>query len=74
MKTKPNDQVTPITLANEQLCEGLTKREYFAAMALQGLAANTFAWQELDPESQAELAVLYAEELVKALNASEASE
>jgi hypothetical protein len=26
------------------LREGLTKREYFAAMALQGICSNTSAW------------------------------
>ena len=54
--TKPNDPV------NGQF-HGLTKREYFAAMAMQGLLAceksETFA---------AECGVFTADELIKELN------
>ena len=35
MKTKPNDKAYPSPNNH-----GLTKREYFAAMALQGILAN----------------------------------
>ena len=46
---------------------GLTKREYFAAMAMQGLANN---WHRNDQDRQecANRAVLIADELIKALN------
>lgn len=45
---------------------GLTKREYFAAMAMQGLlAANAFNGA---PKSIAKYAVDYADELIDALN------
>ena len=39
--------------------EGLTKREWFAGMALQGLLAN--------PNGRAEAAVYYADALIKEL-------
>jgi hypothetical protein len=40
MKTNPNDPAYPVTYGNgmaEKFTIGLTKREYFAAMAMQGL-------------------------------------
>ena len=43
---------------------GLTKREYFAAMALQGLLANKYVLQEHAPEE----AVYIANELINELN------
>lgn len=47
---------------------GLTKREHFAAMAMQGLiASDTPEWVGT-PESQAENAVKYADELLKELD------
>jgi hypothetical protein len=47
--------------------EGLSKREYFAAMALQGkLAAHNLTL--IDPEYNARAAVKLADELIKALN------
>ena len=55
---------------NDSYCqEGLTKREYFAAMAMQGIIAN----QELrldiimDGETVSENAVMFADELLKQL-------
>jgi len=49
---------------------GLTKREYFAAMAMQGILANA-NWQKSqinDPERLGQAAVLYADGLVNGLN------
>lgn len=40
MKTNPNDPVYSAEKWAEAGNEGLTKREYFAAMAMQGLLAN----------------------------------
>lgn len=37
MTTYSDDQVIPIRLNNYEIEFGLTKREYFAAMALQGI-------------------------------------
>lgn len=44
--------------------EGITKREYFAAMALQGF--STFSY--VSPERAAKNAVEYADALIKELN------
>jgi len=50
-----------------QPSSGLTKREHFAAMAMQGLiASDTPEWTGT-PESQAENAVKYADALLKEL-------
>lgn len=43
---------------------GLTKREYFAAMAMQGYIASS---QHTTPENSAVFAVKCADELLKAL-------
>lgn len=48
--------------------EGLTKREYFAAMALQGYLASYDESHEPTTRSAAEHAVEYADALILALN------
>lgn len=53
--TNPND------IINSQF-HGLTKREYFAAMVLQGLAASH------SPSAATEKAVIYADDLIEELN------
>lgn len=62
MKTEPNQSVHPIqaTLYNEF---GLTKREYFAAMIIQGQIASglEFAFPEIG-------AVQIADRLIEELN------
>lgn len=51
----------------EQLSKGLTKREYFAGLAMQGMLAFDY-----DPSPQvARLAVTQAEALIKELNKNE---
>jgi hypothetical protein len=40
VKTEPNEPINPIVYDTIIRHSGLTKREYFAAMALQGLLAN----------------------------------
>jgi len=40
VKTKPNEPIHTIEYNNNYISNGLTKREYFAAMALQGIIAN----------------------------------
>ena len=47
---------------------GLTKREYFAAMAMQGLCANSIAGSHNKPSNLAIDAVVYADALLKELN------
>ena len=46
---------------------GLTKREYFAAMALQGICANHYV-PHWDGAQISNYAVQYADALIKALN------
>ena len=46
---------------------GLTKREYFAAMAMQGLCANSIAGSHNKPNNLAIDAVMYADALLKEL-------
>lgn len=62
MRTNPNDFVHIATLSKEPL----TKREYFAALALQGATVNPDA---MDPQELAKYAVQCANELIEALNA-----
>ena len=66
--TKPNAPINSIPDLNNHPSEwyGLTKREYFAAMAMQGLLANKFSHYQL-----AEKAVIHADALIKALNESQ---
>ena len=50
---------------------GLTKREYFAAMAMQGLLANT-QWSDILPRDVADEAIKHADALLTALEAEQA--
>jgi len=74
----PNDMAYPVPhYANHR---GLTKRELFAAMALQGILANQVSftkpeesWEESDDQESdrmpaAEAAVFYADALLKELS------
>jgi len=49
---------------------GLTKREYFASMAMQGLLSNDehIKDESAYPKITGKMAVQYADELIKALN------
>lgn len=49
---------------------GLTKREYFASMAMQGLLSEPAVQTKTHMECIAHNSVLIADELIKALNAS----
>lgn len=44
---------------------GLTKREYFAALAMQGIISN---WKLKDPDDVCRMSVNLADKLIKALN------
>lgn len=61
-------------IVNRELYPGLTKREYFAAAALQGLLANSYSKPGTQPLSEApikvfgESAVRLADALIEALN------
>ena len=69
--TKANDPVfsTEKKVTSEGVYDnppkGLTKREYFAAMAMQGLLANRGAG---DFEAVCHIAVYHADELIRQLN------
>jgi hypothetical protein len=65
--TDGTDPVSPIeTLSGVIIRNGLTKRELFAAMALQGLAANSDNYNTLAGDARS--AVAAADELIDALN------
>lgn len=69
MKTRPTDYVNPSTEQHPCVGKithlGLTKREYFAAMALQGLLAN----RSLHNDSEfAACSVIEADKLIAELN------
>ena len=60
-----------IDSSGEVLANGLTKREYFAALAMQGFASNSSLSWALDEDPQVEigkLAVAQADALISALN------
>jgi len=73
--TKANDQAfaTPAVLYGpngyvyEEGCSGLSKRELFAAFALQGLLANPNSWH-CKRDNMAAEATLAADALINALN------
>lgn len=80
MKTEPNTSAFPITTLidgnwtkdHPQDKSGLTKREYFAAKAMQGMISN---FKEVDPQEAleapkniAEWSVLFADRLIEQLN------
>lgn len=65
MKTNPDEPIYPEHPAGQPLLNyhthGLTKREHFAAMALQGILASTTGF---DPQSYTDLAVKAADSLI----------
>lgn len=50
---------------------GITKKEFYALMAMQGLMNNKKLMGDLSPSQLAHDAVIYAEELIEALNYAE---
>ena len=73
--TKANDLAFPAYNKNGSYCLGITKREYFAAMALQGIVGGKKApaWYERDLSTEwqdimAKDAVLLADALINQLN------
>lgn len=64
-ETKPNDSASPIIVENYIVDGGLTKREYFAAMALQGFITK----HGVDSQEQhIKQAVFMAEFLIEELS------
>ena len=68
MKTQPNESATGYGFANQHIkhCEnGLTKREYFAALAMQGILSGKI---QINSMFVADYSVECADELIEALN------
>lgn len=55
------------TQVGQNELSGLTKREYFAGLALQGLCANSIAGPHHEPKNLVKEAIQYADELLKQL-------
>jgi len=73
METHPNDPINVVeeTDITVSIMSGLTKREYFSAMALQGILSNSELlrnYKEIDLEK---LAVKSADNLINQLNEEE---
>jgi len=69
MKTNPNEPITPNSEWGNQLSFGLTKREYFSALALQGLCANP-DYERMSDTLVSSRAVGEADRLIEKLNES----
>lgn len=75
MKTNPNDAAFARPHSedefNEEIChsqKGLTKREYFAALAMQGMLAYGNEKESYDPMRVPDKAVEIADALIQELN------
>lgn len=69
-ETKPNEPINIMEYNNNYISTGLTKREYFAAMALQGLLAQG----GIVYQSSVKSAVEYADALIDELNKTKTNE
>jgi cyanate lyase len=69
MATKANEPIQTIEYNNNYISNGLTKREYFAAMALQGLLANNnnYVYSVIS-------AVEFADDLIEELSKTKTNE
>ncbi len=69
METKPNEPIHTIEYNNNYISNGLTKREYFAAMALQGLLSNNnnYVYSVIS-------AVEFADDLIEELSKTKTNE
>lgn len=69
MTTEPNRTIYPVKMDAHYSEFGLTKREYFAAMAMQRLVAHGSTKDEVDIKYMiTDRAVKIADELIKSLN------
>lgn len=71
--TAPNQCAFPNNIVSEFYDTGLSKREYFAAIALQGLMANSRFYESagMVPHEFAKKAVQHADALIAALRQNE---
>ena len=67
MKIDPNEPANSIVATDGSYYLGITKREYFAALAMQGYCSNN-ALNIHEFETVAELFVNQADALIEALN------
>lgn len=76
-KTEPNQSAFACVDGTSHLQEGLTKREYFASMAMQGILSKESHAERLVDELDSvyalrkriiDASVIMADELIKALN------
>jgi hypothetical protein len=73
--TNPNDSATGFAWSQEQQgTSGLSKREYFSAMALQGFVAATRYHSDSDIEYFAQIAVQAADAIITELNKVQAAD
>lgn len=70
--TKPNEPINPIfnEEINGYILEGITKREYFAAQAMQGLLADSNRGFVITKDIP-EVAVKIADAIIEELNKTE---
>lgn len=68
--TKPNDPAFPVSPADYSAKHGLTKREYFAAMAMSAVATDPTLRQSVIIECSIEL----ADEMIRKLNSTKDAE
>jgi|MudIll2142460700_1097286.scaffolds.fasta_scaffold1514685_1 hypothetical protein len=76
MANEFNDETRPEALAfpwsyqfhEMYIHQGLTKREYYAAMAMQGVCANSIITERASHKTMAEWSVKQADALIEALN------
>lgn len=67
METKPNESINIVEYNNNYISTGLTKREYFAAMVIQGIISNKDGL-DIKIERIVESAVDIADALIEELN------
>ena len=67
METKPNEPIITVEYNNNYISTGLNKREYFAAMAMQGIISNKDGL-DIKIERIVESAVDTADALIEELN------
>lgn len=74
MKTQPNDPITPCIVdsdsgdgfTSETKHDGLTKREYYAGLAMQSMLVGDF--RPFEKRDITDTAVKYADSLIESLN------
>lgn len=73
METNVNEPINVIEYNNNYISTGLTKREYFAVMAMQGIIANKDGL-DIKIERIVESAVDTADALIEELNKTKTNE